>query len=168
MSRTSIALAVAAIALSALAGCSQTPSPRTPQSPQQASPAPDFSVTAFDGATYTLADLKGRPIVLNFWSLVCPHCATVVPYLEDLHRKHSSDGLLVLGLAGHGSETALKEKADSLGITYPTGISPDAGRAYRVTGVPMTFFIDREGNIAASILGAQPRDQFEQATQDIL
>ena len=156
------------------AGC-QAPSASAPSRsgspPSGAAPggaAPDFSLVSFDGEAYSLADLKGRPIVLNFWSSRCPHCATVVPYLQDFYTEHGEQGLVVLGIAGMDSEAALRDKASSLGVTYPIAISPDTARAYNVSPIPMTYFIDREGNTAASILGAQPRRQFEDAVQKIL
>lgn len=169
-------LAVLAPALLAFlaAGC-RSPSASAPSSsgtPPTGTPptgaAPDFSLVSLDGEAYSLADLKGKPIVLNFWSSGCPHCATVAPYLQDFQTQYGEQGLVVLGVAGLDSETALRAKASSLKVTYPIAISPDTGRAYNVSPVPMTYFIDREGSIAASILGAQPRRQFEDAVQKIL
>ncbi|MCJ7821467.1 MAG: TlpA family protein disulfide reductase, partial [Armatimonadetes bacterium] len=165
--------AVLALALLTVvaAGC-RSPSASAPSSsgtPPSGTPptgaAPDFSLVSLDGEAYSLADLKGKPIVLNFWSSGCPHCATVAPYLQDFYTQHGDLGLVVLGVAGPDSETALRDKASSLKLTYPIAISPDTARAYNVSPVPMTYFIDREGNIAASILGAQPRRQFEDAVQ---
>ncbi len=170
------ALALALVVVVA-AGCraptaaSSSASPPVTTSPattSPGSPAPDFSLVSLDGEAYSLADLKGKPIVLNFWSSGCPHCATVAPYLQDLQTRYADQGLVVLGVAGLDSETALREKASSLKIRYPIAISPDTGRAYHVSAVPMTYFIDREGNISASIRGAQPRGQFEDAAQKIL
>lgn len=135
---------------------------------EQLKPAPDFSLTGFDGATYSLAGLRGKPVVLNFWSSWCPHCATVVPYLESFHQHHESEGLVVLGVASRDSENDLKKKAQSLKLTYAIGISAETADAYRVSGIPHTFFINREGNLAASILGAQPKAEFETALQKIL
>ncbi|UCH34585.1 MAG: TlpA family protein disulfide reductase [Armatimonadota bacterium] len=164
------ALALGLLTLVA-AGCrapGASPSGSPPVTTSPGSPAPDFSLVSLDGDAYSLADLKGKPIVLNFWSSTCPHCATVAPYLQDLHTQHADQGLVVLGVAGLDSETALRDKASSLKITYPIAISPDTGRAYDVARIPLTYFIDREGNISESIRGAQPRGQFEDAAQKIL
>jgi cytochrome c biogenesis protein CcmG/thiol:disulfide interchange protein DsbE len=159
-------LAVLAPALLAFlaAGCRAPSSSGSPPS----GAAPDFSLVSLDGEAYSLADLKGKPVVLNFWSSGCPHCATVAPYLQDFQTQYGEQGLVVLGVAGLDSETALRDKASSLGVTYPIAISPDTARTYSVSSVPMTYFIDREGTIAASIAGAQPRTQFEDAVQKIL
>jgi len=174
---TRIAARLAAVALLLLlpAGCGK-PSPAPSSSPpgpagpdaQQRHPAPDFSFTAFDGASYSLAGLKGRPIVVNFWGSRCPHCIKVAPYLEDFYQQHKDEGLIVFGVAGFDSEEALKKKARSAKITYPLAISADTGRAYAVRGIPHTFFINRQGDIASSILGAKPRAEFETALQKVL
>jgi cytochrome c biogenesis protein CcmG/thiol:disulfide interchange protein DsbE len=172
--RSLLAVLALALVIFVAAGC-QAPSPSAPSRsgspPSGAGPsgaAPDFSLVSFDGEAYSLADLKGKPIVLNFWSSRCPHCATVVPYLEDFYTQYREQGLVVLGVAGFDSESALREKASSLGVTYPIAISPDTGRAYGVSGVPATYVIDREGNIVAFILGAQARSVFESAVSQVL
>lgn len=158
----------------AAAGCSSPPSntasppPPTQPFPQQIKPAPDFSLTAFDGTSYQLADLRGRPIVLFFWSSRCSACAKTAPHIEAFYQAHESDDLLVLGISGFDSEDALTAKASSLGITFPLAISPETSHAYGVRAVPMTFFIDRDGNTIGSILGAQPPARFEAALQVIL
>jgi peroxiredoxin len=131
-------------------------------------PAPDFSLTTFDGASYSLAELRGRPVILFFWSSRCPACARAAPHVEAFHQAHTSEGLLVLGVAGFDSKKALKAKADSLGVTFPIAISAETGRSYGVRAIPMAFFINREGDLAASILGAQPKVKFEAALRKIL
>ena len=131
-------------------------------------PAPDFSFTVFDGSRYSLAKLKGKPVVLNFWHSRCQHCPAVVPYPEAFHQKHRSNGLVVLGITDDDSEGALKQKAQALKLTYPIAISPETARAYDARAIPMTFFIDREGNVASRIVGARPRAELEAALERIL
>jgi peroxiredoxin len=131
-------------------------------------PAPDFSFTAFDGTNYSLAELKGRPLILFFWSSHCPACTRAAPHVEALHQQHASEDLLVLGVAGFDSKDALKAKAKSLGVTFPIAISAETSRSYGVRAIPMAFFINREGAVAASILGAKPMTEFEAALQRIL
>ncbi len=174
---TPVAARLAAVVLLLLlpAGCGKpSPAPSSTQ-PSPAGPddqhlnrAPDFSFTAFDGASYSLAGMKGKPIVVNFWGSRCPHCIKVAPYLEDFYQQHKDEGLIVFGVASFDSEEALKQKARSAKITYPIAISADTSRAYAVRGIPHTFFINRQGDIASSILGAKPRAEFEVALQKIL
>ncbi len=159
-------------------GPAATPAPPRPSAAQptrpvgeQLKPAIDFSFTAFDGSTYSLAGLRGKPVVLNFWSSWCPHCATVAPYLEALYQQHKAEGLVVLGVAANESQDeqkALRKKSQSLKLTYPIGVSEATARAYDVSGIPDTYFITREGKIAASILGAKPELEFKAALEKII
>jgi cytochrome c biogenesis protein CcmG/thiol:disulfide interchange protein DsbE len=179
-----VILAVIAMLAFVLGGCASGPAPETPlgetlgESPEAAAPpragtlepgpAPTFSLDTLDGETISLADLEGRPVVLNFWSSSCPHCATLAPHLETLSKEHQEQGLQVLGVAGRDSEQALRDKAEALNLTYPIGMSPEAVSAYGVRGIPMTFFIDREGNIVSSILGSRGLPDVEAEVQKIL
>lgn len=141
--------------------------PTAPSSFGTPRPAPDFSVTALDGTEYRFADLKGTPIVLNFWTSSCPACAQFAPYLQAFYEKTNPGDIVFLAISPRDSAEALKRKAESLGVTYPIAIDEPATRAYQVRAIPMTFFIDREGAIAASILGARDRDTIEAALERI-
>lgn len=182
--RSFITLAVIVMVAFVLGGCAGGPASGTPpgevagESPEGAAasrggllepgPAPAFSFDTLDGETISLADLKGRPIVLNFWSSTCPHCSTLAPHLETLNQEYQEQGLQVLGVAGRDSERALRDKAEGLNLTYPIGMSPEAVAAYGVRGIPMTFFIDREGNIVSSVLGSRGLPDLEAEVQKIL
>jgi cytochrome c biogenesis protein CcmG/thiol:disulfide interchange protein DsbE len=179
--RSFVALAVIAMVAFVLGGCARGPAPGTPPGeatgetaapsrvgPLDPGPAPAFSFETLDGETISLADLEGRPIVLNFWSSSCPHCATLAPHLETLNQEYQEQGLQVLGVAGRDSARALRDKAEGLNLTYPIGMSPETGSAYGVRGIPMTFFIDREGNIVSSILGSRGLPDLEAEAQKIL
>lgn len=182
--RSFVTLAVIAMLAFVLGGCASGPAPGPPpgeavgESPEAAAPsragplepgpAPAFSFDTLDGETISLADLEGRPIVLNFWSSSCPYCAALAPHLETLNQEHQEQGLQVLGVAGRDSEQALRDKAEALNLTYPIGMSPEAVAAYGVRGIPMTFFIDREGNIVSSVLGSRELPDLEAEVQKIL
>lgn len=173
--RRLVTLAVIVMVAFVLGGCARGPAPgeavgeaAAPSRVGPLQPAPAFSFETLDGETISLADLKGRPIVLNFWGSSCPHCATLAPHLETLNQEYQEQGLQVLGVAGRDSARALRDKAERLNLTYPIGMSPEAGFAYGVRGVPMTFFIDREGNIVSSILGSRGLPDVEAEAQKIL
>jgi cytochrome c biogenesis protein CcmG/thiol:disulfide interchange protein DsbE len=157
--QASLLAAVAAVAL-VLGGCGQ----------QTAAPeagAPDFSFTALDGQTVSLAALRGKPVLLNFWASWCHFCAEEAPHLEALHREHQSAGLQVLGV-GTDSQDALRQKAADLNLTYPVGSNPEAAKAYGVGGVPHTFIISREGKIVASLIGARSKAELETEVRKVL
>ena len=142
-------------------GCSSVPreAPRA---------APAFSLNTFDGKAIRLSDLEGSPVALNFWASWCPACAANSRNLQDLHERYAGDGLVVLGVSPDDSEEALADKASALGITYPIAISGATASAYGVRAIPITFFIDRQGMIVSSILGAAPFADLEAEVRKLL
>lgn len=137
-----------------------------PQEAPRAAPA--FSFNTLDGRTIRLSDLKGSPIALNFWASWCPACVTNSPNLQAIHARYVGDGLVVLGVAPDDSEEALAEKAKGLGITYPIAISDTTASAYGVRAIPITFFIDKQGMIISSVLGAASFEDLEAEVRKLL
>jgi cytochrome c biogenesis protein CcmG/thiol:disulfide interchange protein DsbE len=116
-------------------------------------PAPDFTLQTFDGQMITLAALKGKPVVLNFWASWCKPCEDEAPMLEAASQKYP--GVVFLGAAYVDTEGASRAYLERFKITYPNG--PDLGSrmadAYRVRGVPETFFIGADGVVQAVKVG---------------
>jgi cytochrome c biogenesis protein CcmG/thiol:disulfide interchange protein DsbE len=146
-----------------IAGCDQREG-----GPAVKKPAPDFNFTALDGSRISLADLAARPVVLNFWASWCPACAMTAPNLQAIYEKYGGQGLLVVGVAGEDSEEDISKKAKELGITYPVAISHKTAIDYRVRAIPATFFIDRDGQLISSLVGAREPAEFEAEVQKIL
>ena len=172
-------LAAAGLALLlGAAGCGE----RAPTSPSARPPAgipsdsasavpaqtPAFSFTTFDGKSYTSEDLKGRPVILNFWADYCPACAGFAPRLEEVYQKHKEEGLLVFGIGADGSEGALRKKADALGITYELAASTETVETFAVHAIPMTFLIGADGETKSAILGARQPAQLAAEVEKIL
>ena len=114
-------------------------------------PAPNFDVTAFNGEfvgkRFTLADLRGQVVVLNFFASWCVECDKEMPFLEQAWRDYRDKGVWLVGVDYLDIDTAGLAYLASFGTTYPNG--PDIGsrlyQSYQCTGVPETFFIDRQG-----------------------
>jgi len=113
--------------------------------------APDFSLTTFDGQEIRLSELKGKVVVLNFWASWCKPCEREAVDLETAWRYYQPSGDVVfLGVDWTDTEKKAEGYLAKFGITYPNG--PDLGtrisQAYRTTGVPETYIIDRDGVLA--------------------
>lgn len=119
-------------------------------------PAPAFTLPRFDGGTLTLAELRGRYVVMNFWASWCIPCKDEAPLLERVWREYRDRGVVVLGVNIQDLEPEARRFIAETKATYPQVRDRDGGvsRAYGTTGVPETFFIDREGRIVRKFPGA--------------
>lgn len=118
-------------------------------------PAPEFSFTTFEGRAISLADLRGKVVVLNFWASWCVPCRAEMPYFESTYRAQRASGVEFVGLALQDDPQSARAFLNELGITYPTG--PDEGNQvalrYLVTGLPTTVFITPDGRISRKWAG---------------
>jgi len=124
--------------------------------PEAGQVAPDFELTFYDGYEWeslsqtSLADMRGNIVVLNFWASWCTPCRLEADLLENAWQKYRDQGVIFLGVAYADAEPKSLAFLEEFSISYPN--APDLRSAisadYEITGVPETFFIDREGNIA--------------------
>jgi cytochrome c biogenesis protein CcmG/thiol:disulfide interchange protein DsbE len=145
--------------------------PKAIPSPLIQKAAPDFRLKAFGGGEVSLADLKGRPVVLNFWASWCyPACYEEAPLLEATWKRYRDQGLMVVGVDIQDTEANALEFIRRFGFTFPN--APDPGSKvsidYGVYGVPETFFIDRQGRIAHKHVGALTPAVLETQAQALL
>lgn len=121
-------------------------------------PAKDFSTELLQGASWIgkgdgksirLEDLKGKPLILNFWASWCVSCREEAQFFEAFWQRHKEQGIMMVGVAIQDTPEAAMEFAKAFGKTYPLGLD-NTGKAsidYGVYGVPETFFIDKSGII---------------------
>ena len=136
-----------------------------------ASPAPDFNLKAVqDGKAHSLSQYRGKVVLLNFFTYFCGPCRQEMPHLCEMDRELKSQGFQTLGIALASTPEQLKQLISQLGLTYPVLEGNEAvSEAYgKVELVPMTFLIDRQGNIAHKILGARSKAEFEKLIKPLL
>ncbi len=117
---------------------------------------PDLSVTAFDGTTYRLGDLKGKVVLINFWASWCTTCKDEAVALEQAWQTLRPRGdVLFLGLDYVDTEPDARKYLQRYGVTYPNG--PDKAthwaQTFRITGVPETYIVDKNGRLAYKKIG---------------
>jgi thiol-disulfide isomerase/thioredoxin len=117
--------------------------------------APDFTVKTFDGKEITLSQLKGKVVLLDFWATWCGPCRESIPHLIQLYKSHRENGFELVGMnLDKGDGKDVHRFIKSMDIPYPVVAAPEeVVRNYRVTGIPATFLIDKEGRIRERIAG---------------
>ena len=124
------------------------------------SDAPPISAVTLDSAkrTKTLADYKGKVVLLNIWATWCEPCRVEMPSIEKLYREFGPQGLAVVGVSVDeaGTEQNIRDFAKQLGLTFEILHDPSqvTKTNYQVTGFPETFIIGREGKIRKKFIGA--------------
>ena len=121
---------------------------------------PEFSGATADGKTVSLAGLRGRVVLLNFWATWCQECRTEMPIFERLHRELSAQGLAVVGINAREGTSTIREYRKELGLTFPLIADPTGkiNSAYGVIGLPTTFLIGRDGRPVALAVGPREWD----------
>ncbi|HID52047.1 MAG TPA: TlpA family protein disulfide reductase [Anaerolineae bacterium] len=129
--------------------------------PEAGEQAPDINLEFFEGydwqgqPTATLSDMRGNVVVLNFWASWCRECRVEADLLEQTSRLYADDGVVFLGLAYADVEPKSLAYLEEYNITYPNApdLGTNAAEDYEITGVPETFIIDKNGEIAHVQIG---------------
>jgi peroxiredoxin len=134
--------------------------------------APDFSLPHLleEGKRVALSDYRGQPVVVNFFANWCVPCREEMPTLEATYQTYREEGLVILGIGTQDDQQVLSELVTSLGVTFPVvwDESDEMFDAYRVRAMPTTFFVNREGMIKQTIVGALTEEQLEQEVEVLL
>ncbi|OGP64265.1 MAG: hypothetical protein A2169_06375 [Deltaproteobacteria bacterium RBG_13_47_9] len=117
--------------------------------------APNFTLRSLNGEEITLSDFKGKTVLLDFWATWCGPCREAIPHLIQLYNAYKDKGFVVVGMSlDKGDIKNVRHFVTSMDIPYPIVIATDdVARSYAVTGLPTTFFIDKEGQIRQKIVG---------------
>lgn len=129
--------------------------------PEAGEQAPEINLEFFEGYNWQgqpaakLSDMRGNVVVLNFWASWCRECRVEADLLEQTSRKYADDGVVFLGLAYADVEPKSLEYLREFDTTYPNApdLGTDAADDYEITGVPETFIIDKNGEIAHVQIG---------------
>lgn len=131
-------------------------SPTLPEAPQKGFLAPDFTLESRDGQPVRLSDLRGKPVILNFWASWCPPCRAEMPAMQSLYETYQ-ENFVLLGVNVTSQDTPANAEAflREYGLTFPILFDRDGKvtRRYAVTSLPTTFFIDARGIIREVVVG---------------
>ena len=121
--------------------------------PLHAGPAPAFTLRSVDGRTVSLADFRGRPVIVNFFGAWCEQCRNELPLLVEMQRRFPT--VPIVGILYKEAPDVGQAEAGGAGATWPILVDPDwkVAGAYGVASAPATFFIRADGTIAGDLLG---------------
>ncbi len=118
-------------------------------------PAPALAVPQVGGGTIDLANLRGKPVWVNFMGTYCPPCLDEFPLMNGFAARYADDGLVVLAIDVKEEEGAVAAFAESLSATFPIGLDSDGSAQTRwaALALPVHFWIDKDGIIRDGALG---------------
>lgn len=121
----------------------------------------DFAGVDQEGETIDSEQLRGDVVVVNFWYAACGPCRVEAPYLEEVYEDHKDDGVAFVGVNTSDLADTAKSFMVDYDVTYPSIIDQQDGAAKRafalatpINSTPTTLVLDKEGRVAARILGA--------------
>jgi len=159
-------LAVALVVTLALPACTAQEAPGL----GPGKPAPDFAITDVDGNQLNLNSLRGKVVMLNFWSITCPPCRAEMPEIEAAYQLVKDDAVFV-GVAPQDRASDVRDYVKANGFSWNFAVDPSGKVAipYEVYVFPTTYFIDRQGFIASvHIGGPMSRRLIGDAVQDAM
>lgn len=138
--------------------------------PKQGSAVPDFKAPGLDGMKHTWSDLKGKPVILNFWGTYCPPCREEMPALQKQADKWASSGLVVIGMNVGESAVTVRSFTQQYKIRFPIYLdeNDDIRKDFGVRQYPTTFFIRPDGKIHEIKVGAMNEGIIEQTVASML
>lgn len=132
----------------------------------------EFTLKDHTGGDLDFGVLQGKVVLLNFWATWCGPCKIEVPWFVEFAEQYEDDGLVVIGVSVDDTADKIQAFVDGYDVNYPMLVGlgrEDFLEAYGpIWGVPMTFFIDREGTVCRTHAGIATRDEFEKDISDLL
>jgi cytochrome c biogenesis protein CcmG/thiol:disulfide interchange protein DsbE len=124
---------------------------------------PDVAGETLDGTAFRLADLRGRPVIVNFWGPSCLPCRNEFPLFRAKLAEHAGDGFAIVGVLMDDPPEPARDFVDEFGADWPTVVDPgeELVRAYQVAARPQTYFIDGAGILRSVQIGEVVESDFE-------
>ena len=126
-------------------------------------PARDFTLTLFDGESLSLSQLRGKVVLIDFWTSWCPPCRREAPTLAEAYRRFQGRGVEFVGVAVWDSEEEAAGFVRDHNVAYPNGLDSKGTIAidYGLTGIPEKYIVDRDGRLVRKFVGPIEPDRLE-------
>ena len=122
----------------------------------------NFTLTDLQGKSWTLKDLKGKVVLVNFWATWCPPCRKEMPDLEALYNRYKDQGFVILALSEDEETNKVAPFIAEQKISYPILLDPGqkVNNLFQVEGIPKSFVYDRDGKLVAQSIDMRTQRQF--------
>lgn len=124
-------------------------------------PAPDFTVTMFDGRQLTLSSLRGKVVLLNFWATWCPPCREELARVpKEIIERFRGEEFVFLPISRGETREAVAAFREQMGYTFAMGLDPERAiyDLYASNYIPRNFLINREGEVVLASVGYEPEE----------
>lgn len=129
----------------------------TPDKSEPAIAFADFTVTDREGHAVSLSEMAGKPVVINYWATWCNYCVAELPAFEEQYQTYGDEVIfMMVNVEGYGgAESYIEAYCDENGYTFPVyfDVDDNAAAAYGAYSIPLTVFIDKDGNVTDRHLG---------------
>ena len=150
--------------LVALVGCAATPDQAAGPTPVPTAPpvgvkvgntAPDLRLANLEGKEVRLGDLRGQPVLVNFWAVWCGFCRVELPEMQAVYEAYNDKGFVILAVDVQEEKPLVQDFVNELGLTFPVLLDTkgEVTRSYRVRGLPTSYFVDPNGVIVGVQVG---------------
>jgi peroxiredoxin len=133
--------------------------------------APNFTLKTLDGKQVSLNQLRGKPVLLNFWYSTCPGCLAEIPGMQRFYAAQQAAGndLVILGINSVDDAQTVQQFVQTNGLTYSLALDDNQQIAtlYNLTATPTSYFIDRQGIIRAVVVGPVDEPTLQQDVAEI-
>lgn len=132
--------------------------------------APDFVLADLDGNPLRLSDLRGRPVIVNFWASWCGPCVEEFPLIRAAAERHATEDLAVVGIVYRDNSEAARRFMSRMGAPWPAAMDPgeQVAQAFGIYGPPETFFIDANGVVRGRQIGQLSASDLERQLAQVL
>ena len=123
---------------------------------REGEPAPDFALKTLAGETLRLSDLRGKPVVINFWATWCGPCKVEIPLFDNVFQRNKDKGLVILGVNVQEQSPVVAKFVGEFGMSFPVVLdeSGQVSTLYRVRALPTSIFVSPDGKIALAHRGS--------------
>ncbi|MFC3799847.1 TlpA family protein disulfide reductase [Cohnella sp. GCM10012308] len=132
--------------------------------------APDFTLKDLDGNVISLSDLRGKAVYLNFWTTWCKWCKKEMPAMKRVYESFEGRDLAIVAVDIGEGRDKVASYIDQGGYPFQVLLDSDksVSKSYRVTSIPVSVFVDKEGHVAYRKLGTMKEDEMRSVVESLV